>query len=187
MFSAVSLRETVIQIAKTGSGQTSSGRSPLEEQGGVSCSCRASAVDDPGNIRLQNISNPQQPPQPIGAKNGIFFEFFLCLSRAWLGKMIDFVYKWLHNATFFAGVSSPTQRWAEAAAANLSIGLANLDAAFPSRIAVRYYIILVDKNNSPPSFRQRFCVFLSKHTQKAVLVNYRDQLTRNLSSHLFHV
>jgi hypothetical protein len=97
--------------------------------------------------------------------------------------MIVFIYKLLENATFFAGVSSPTQRWAEAAAANLSIGLANLDAAFPSRIAVRHYIILVDKNNSPPSFRQRFCVFLSKHTQKSVVVNFRDQLTRNLSSH----
>jgi hypothetical protein len=33
-----------------------------------------------------------------------FFEFSLCLSRACLGKMIDFIYKWhLKNEPFFAG------------------------------------------------------------------------------------
>ena len=35
-----------------------------------------------------------------GAKNGIFFEFSLCLSRACLGKMIVLIYKWLKNAVF---------------------------------------------------------------------------------------
>jgi hypothetical protein len=35
-----------------------------------------------------------------GAENGIFFEFSLCLSRACLGKMIVFIYKWLKNAVF---------------------------------------------------------------------------------------
>ena len=35
-----------------------------------------------------------------GAGNGIFFEFSLCLSRACLGKMIVFIYKWLKNAVF---------------------------------------------------------------------------------------
>ena len=29
-----------------------------------------------------------------------FFEFSLCLSRACLGKMIIFIYKWLKNAVF---------------------------------------------------------------------------------------
>ena len=35
-----------------------------------------------------------------GAKNGIFFEFSLCLSRACLGKMFVFIYKWLKNVVF---------------------------------------------------------------------------------------
>jgi hypothetical protein len=33
-------------------------------------------------------------------RNGIFFEFSLCLSRACLGKMFVFMYKWLKNAVF---------------------------------------------------------------------------------------
>jgi hypothetical protein len=33
-------------------------------------------------------------------KTAPFFEFSLCLSRACLGKMIVFVYKWLKNAVF---------------------------------------------------------------------------------------
>jgi len=41
-----------------------------------------------------------------GAKNGIFFEFSLCLSRACLGKMIVFIYKWLENAFFSQGCNA---------------------------------------------------------------------------------
>jgi hypothetical protein len=33
-------------------------------------------------------------------KTASFFEFSLCLSRACLGKMIVFIYKWLKNAVF---------------------------------------------------------------------------------------
>jgi hypothetical protein len=33
-------------------------------------------------------------------KTASFFEFSLCLSRACLGKMIVFIYKWLKNAGF---------------------------------------------------------------------------------------
>jgi hypothetical protein len=33
-------------------------------------------------------------------KTASFFEFFLCLSRACLGKMIVLIYKWLKNAVF---------------------------------------------------------------------------------------
>ena len=33
-------------------------------------------------------------------RNGIFFEFSLCLSRACLGKMFVSMYKWLKNAVF---------------------------------------------------------------------------------------
>jgi hypothetical protein len=33
-------------------------------------------------------------------KTASFFEFSLCLSRACLGKMMHFIYKWLKNAVF---------------------------------------------------------------------------------------
>jgi hypothetical protein len=33
-------------------------------------------------------------------KMASLFDFSLCLSRAWLGKMIVFIYKWLKNAVF---------------------------------------------------------------------------------------
>jgi hypothetical protein len=37
---------------------------------------------------------------PVCRENGTFLEFSLCLSRACLGKMIVFIYKWLKNAVF---------------------------------------------------------------------------------------
>jgi hypothetical protein len=37
---------------------------------------------------------------PEVRKTASFFEFSLCLSRACLGKMIVFTYKWLKNAVF---------------------------------------------------------------------------------------
>jgi hypothetical protein len=36
-------------------------------------------------------------------KTASFFEFSLCLSRACLGKMIIYIYKWLKNAVFRRG------------------------------------------------------------------------------------
>jgi hypothetical protein len=38
-------------------------------------------------------------------KTASFFEFSLCLSRARLGKMIVFIYKWLKNTVSCAGIS----------------------------------------------------------------------------------
>ena len=35
-----------------------------------------------------------------------FFEIFLCLSRACLGKIIVYIYKWLSKMAFFAGGAS---------------------------------------------------------------------------------
>eukprot|EP01046_Picozoa_sp_COSAG06_P057595 COSAG06_NODE_11278_length_1534_cov_1.241812_2_plen_130_part_00 len=40
-----------------------------------------------------------------GAKNGIFFEFSLCLSRACLGKMIVYIYIYGSKMPFFAAIS----------------------------------------------------------------------------------
>jgi hypothetical protein len=37
-------------------------------------------------------------------ENGTFFEFSLCLSRACLGKMLIFIYKWLKKCRFLTGV-----------------------------------------------------------------------------------
>jgi hypothetical protein len=42
----------------------------------------------------------------MGAKNAIFFEFSLCLSRACLVKMIAFIYKWLNGV--FSQVATST-------------------------------------------------------------------------------
>jgi hypothetical protein len=41
-----------------------------------------------------------QRPEALEVKNGIFFQFSLCLSRACLGKIIVFIYKWLKNVVF---------------------------------------------------------------------------------------
>eukprot|EP01046_Picozoa_sp_COSAG06_P034133 COSAG06_NODE_3548_length_5199_cov_166.747059_4_plen_118_part_00 len=37
-------------------------------------------------------------------ENGTFFEFSLCLSRACLGKMLIFIYKWLKKCRFLTAV-----------------------------------------------------------------------------------
>jgi hypothetical protein len=47
------------------------------------------------------FSKPNEPE-----KNGIFLEFSLCLSRACLGKMFVFIYKWLKNAVFRTGLAA---------------------------------------------------------------------------------
>jgi hypothetical protein len=41
-----------------------------------------------------------QRPEALEVKNGIFFQFSLCLSRACLGKIIVFIYKWLKKWHF---------------------------------------------------------------------------------------
>jgi hypothetical protein len=59
-------------------------------------------------------------------KTASFFEFSLCLSRACLGKMIVFIYKWLKSAVFrrvqgrrgvyYCGsYSTPGRRWTHCA------------------------------------------------------------------------
>ena len=47
-----------------------------------------------------------------GAENGIFVEFSLCLSRACLGKIIVFIYKWLKNAVFRRTLPYPGEVYA---------------------------------------------------------------------------
>jgi hypothetical protein len=47
----------------------------------------------------------------LAARKRDFFEFFLCLSRACLGKMLIFIYKWLKKCRFrtcFAALFNPT-------------------------------------------------------------------------------
>jgi hypothetical protein len=53
----------------------------------------------------QHCNEPSRPPDPSAShppvrKTASFFEFSLCLSRACLGKMFVFLYKWLRNAVF---------------------------------------------------------------------------------------
>ena len=38
-------------------------------------------------------------------ENGIFLEFSLCLSRACLGKIIHFIYKWLKKCRFLTSIA----------------------------------------------------------------------------------
>jgi hypothetical protein len=52
---------------------------------------------------VQQQRGVPQVSETDGRENGIFFEFSLCLSRACLGKMIDFIYKLLKNAVFSQG------------------------------------------------------------------------------------
>eukprot|EP01046_Picozoa_sp_COSAG06_P009619 COSAG06_NODE_504_length_14946_cov_34.563750_12_plen_161_part_00 len=40
-------------------------------------------------------------------ENGTFFEFSLCLSRACLGKIMHFIYKWLKKCRFLASARVP--------------------------------------------------------------------------------
>ena len=60
---------------------------------------------------------------PMG--NVIFFEFSLCLSRACLGKMIVFIYKWRKTVTHSCVASSG---WRVPAPFNISVKTAEISA-----------------------------------------------------------
>jgi hypothetical protein len=55
-------------------------------------------------------SAQQLPAGCTGAETGIFGEFSLCLSRACLGKIIVFIYKWLKNAVLHRDASEQETR-----------------------------------------------------------------------------
>jgi hypothetical protein len=46
------------------------------------------------------LTSPPHHPHPHPAETPLFFEFSLCLSRACLGKIIIFIYKWRKNTRF---------------------------------------------------------------------------------------
>jgi hypothetical protein len=46
---------------------------------------------------------------PILRENGTFLEFSLCLSRACLGKMLIFIYKWLKKCRFRTCMLQPSE------------------------------------------------------------------------------
>jgi hypothetical protein len=53
-------------------------------------------------------------------ENGLFFEFSLCLSRACLGKMMHFIYKWQKKPVFLPATADDA--WSDASAWQLCIG-----------------------------------------------------------------
>ena len=57
-------------------------------------------------------SSVEACPQPSFhlRENGLFFEFSLCLSRACLGKMMHFIYKWQKKARFLTRGTIQNQR-----------------------------------------------------------------------------
>jgi hypothetical protein len=59
-------------------------------------SSRQSLADRASPRERCDTNNPQTPPSTKRA----FFEFSLCLSRACLGKMMHFIYKWLKKPVF---------------------------------------------------------------------------------------
>jgi hypothetical protein len=64
-------------------------------------------------VSTEHVSSPSSPAAAAAEstsaspaavrKTASFFEFSLCLSRACLGKMIVYIYKWLQNAVSCAG------------------------------------------------------------------------------------
>jgi hypothetical protein len=71
-------------FAKTGSGQTSGKLKKREDV------FRTTQLRDHWGV------------QQVLRENGTFFEFFLCSSRACLGKIMHFIYKWLKKCRFLA-------------------------------------------------------------------------------------
>jgi hypothetical protein len=53
------------------------------------------------------FSHLWSPNLTLLQQNGPFFEFFLCLSRACLGKMFIFIYKWLKKDRFVTSPLAP--------------------------------------------------------------------------------
>ena len=63
---------------------------------------RTSASFSPAMLRTTAMRSPTSKGSPL--ENGTFFEFSLWLSRACLGKMLIFRYKWLKKCRFLTAV-----------------------------------------------------------------------------------
>jgi hypothetical protein len=59
--------------------------------------------------KSRTTGNPHPHRQRAEEKTPFFFEFSLCLSRACLGKIMLFIYKWLKSAVFSPPSTEPTQ------------------------------------------------------------------------------
>ena len=62
------------------------------------CFSRACLADIQYQLLVQNST--AKGPFPYLRENGTFFEFFLCSSRACLGKIMHFIYKWRKKDRF---------------------------------------------------------------------------------------
>jgi hypothetical protein len=92
---------------KTGFTHQSPTRCPPRSRLARSAPCAGSSGPRPPTLGSSHGRLPAPAPAP--RMHPSFFEFSLCLSRACLGKMIVFIYKWLQKAVFCTG-NSDTHR-----------------------------------------------------------------------------
>eukprot|EP01046_Picozoa_sp_COSAG06_P099421 COSAG06_NODE_45538_length_354_cov_0.603922_1_plen_64_part_01 len=59
-----------------------------------------STLNSGGGGTVSDSLHQAECPVDLLQENGLFFEFSLCLSRAYLGKLIIFMYKWLKKTVF---------------------------------------------------------------------------------------
>jgi hypothetical protein len=80
--------------------------------GRAACNCGGGAVaqEEPLLQRCGRCLQLSLQRADTLRENGTFFEFSLCLSRACLGKIIHFIYKWLKKCRFLADGSAQAGR-----------------------------------------------------------------------------
>jgi hypothetical protein len=82
--------------------------------GRAACNCGGGAVaqEEPLLQRCGRCLQLSLQRADTLRENGTFFEFSLCLSRACLGKIMHFIYKWRKSAVFLPPLPHPyQQRW----------------------------------------------------------------------------
>ena len=96
--------------------------------GRAACNCGGGAVaqEEPLLQRCGRCLQLSLQRADTLRENGTFFEFSLCLSRACLGKIMHFIYKWRKSAVFLPAAAPAAKCGAAASAA----------ATHPSPVAV---------------------------------------------------
>jgi hypothetical protein len=90
-----------------------------------------------GGTRFNNGTRKVGPAVALVRKAASVFEFSLCLSRACLGKMFVFIYKWRKNAVFRRGSTRGTAAPVGRNTLLLSLFLSAVFCQFPSCIWMR--------------------------------------------------
>ena len=91
------------------SGDRQAGRQPSSQ---ATSQLAKPAASQPAKLSINHHSPNHRRhcaprlPRPNPGKTALFFEFSLCLSRACLGKIMHFIYKWLKKCRFLASHAS---------------------------------------------------------------------------------